>query len=115
MDVHAIRAECLSFPGVTETVQWEDHLVFKVGGKSFAITSFEPRGHLCSIKVGPEAFAELIERPGIVPAPYLARAHWVAIENEDAMSPAELRGLLRHAYDLVLSKLPKKLKASLTP
>ena len=113
MTPQMIRAECLSFPHVTETVQWGDHLVFKIGGKSFCITTLEPSPHLCSFKCGPESFAELVERPGIVPAPYLARAHWVAVEDPNALTWSEIRGHLRAAYDLAFSKLPKKVRASL--
>jgi predicted DNA-binding protein (MmcQ/YjbR family) len=57
----------------------------------------------------------LTERPGVIPAPYSARAHWVALENEDALPRAEIRDLLRQSYDLVLAKLPKKKQAELTP
>ena len=66
-----------------------------------------------SFKCTPEKFAELVERKGIVPAPYVARYHWVALERFDALGEKELKILLRTAYDLVLAKLPKKLKAQL--
>jgi predicted DNA-binding protein (MmcQ/YjbR family) len=87
--------------------------VFKVGGKSFVITTFEPRGHFLSFKASPTNFAELPEREGVVPAPYLARAQWLAVEREDAVPRAELRGWLSEAYELVRSKLPKKVQAGL--
>jgi predicted DNA-binding protein (MmcQ/YjbR family) len=95
---------------VTEHVQWEDHLVFKVGGKSFAITSLEPKGHFVSLKCTREAFAELVERPGVVPAPYLARAHWIAVETAESVNPAELLQWLTAAYMTAVSSLPKKLR-----
>jgi predicted DNA-binding protein (MmcQ/YjbR family) len=63
--------------------------------------------------VTPEDFAELTERPGIIPAPYLARAKWIALESRDALSPAELAPLLRSSYDLVVAKLPRKTRESL--
>jgi predicted DNA-binding protein (MmcQ/YjbR family) len=69
--------------------------------------------HRMSFKCTPEKFAELIERSGIVPAPYVARYHWVALERFNALDEKELKTLLRTAYDLVLAKLPKKLKAQL--
>jgi len=113
MAVDWIRKYCLSFPHATETVQWGGHLVFKVGGKIFAVAALEPGGVWLSLKCGPEAFAELVEREGIVPAPYLARAHWVALESEEAMRPAELKERLRDAYEAVLAKLPKRARESL--
>jgi predicted DNA-binding protein (MmcQ/YjbR family) len=66
-----------------------------------------------SFKCTPEKFAELIEEDGIVPAPYVARYHWVALERFNAVSAKELKALLRTAYDLVLEKLPKRARASL--
>ena len=114
MALEWFRRHCLSFPHATETVQWGNDLVFKVAGKMFAVLALEPGEHLCSFKCSPENFAEMIERPGIVPAPYLARAHWIALESEDAMPRAEVKRLLREAYDLVFARLPKKQQAALT-
>jgi predicted DNA-binding protein (MmcQ/YjbR family) len=113
MNAEWVRGVCLSLPHTTESVQWGDHLVFKIGGKMFAVTSLEPGGHFMSIKSSPEESAELVEREGIVPAPYLARSHWVALESADTLPAAELKKLLHRAYELVFDKLPKKTKASL--
>jgi predicted DNA-binding protein (MmcQ/YjbR family) len=54
-----------------------------------------------------------VEQDGIVPAPYLARARWVALERFDALSDREIRARLVEAYEIVLSKLPKKLQAAI--
>src|SRR6266853_76797 len=108
-----VRQHCLSFPQTTETVQWGYDLVFKVGGKMFAVTPLEPAPVCLSFKCTPEDFAELIERPGIIPAPYLARAQWVALEQSDALPRAELKRLLQSAYDVVVSKLPKSKRPAL--
>ena len=111
--VESIRKLCLGFPHATEQVQWGYDLVFKIGGKMFAITPLEPAPVFLTFKATDESFAELTERPGIIPAPYLARAKWVALENADALSPQELASLLRLSYDLVLAKLPKKTRERL--
>ena len=111
--VESIRKLCLSFPNVTEQIQWGYDLVFKIGGKMFAITPLEPAPVFLTLKATEESFAELTERPNIIPAPYLARAKWVALENANAVSPQELASLLRTSYDLVLAKLPKKTRDSL--
>ena len=66
-----------------------------------------------SFKCTPEDFGELTERPGIIPAPYMARAQWVALENEDALTAAELKPRLKRAYELVFAKLTKKTQAQL--
>jgi hypothetical protein len=66
-----------------------------------------------SFKCSGENFAELTERAGIIPAPYLARAQWVALETKEALRKEELSGLLREAYELVFAKLPKKRQRAL--
>jgi predicted DNA-binding protein (MmcQ/YjbR family) len=114
MDVEWLRALCLSFPGATEQIQWGSDLLFKVGGKMFAITPLEPAPVWLSFKASPENFAELTERPNIIPAPYLARAQWVALESKDAIAPDELARLLRDSYDMISAKLPKKTRESLS-
>jgi predicted DNA-binding protein (MmcQ/YjbR family) len=113
MNVDWIRDLCLSFPHTTEQIQWGDDLVFKVAGKIHAITVLNPARIWLCFKVSPEKFAELMERPGVIPAPYLARAKWIALETKDALSPDELRLLLRESYDMVVAKLPKKTREAL--
>ena len=114
MDIETVRAYCLSFPHVTEEVLWGNDLVFKIGGKMFAVIGLDPAsGHCMSFKCTPEKFAELTEEDGIDPAPYVARYHWVALERFNALREKELKALLSEAYDLVLEKLPKKARAEL--
>src|SRR5256885_15763152 len=114
MNTDWVRELCLSFPHATEQVTWGADLTFRVANKIFAVTVLEPAPVWLSFKCTPEGFAELTERPGIIPAPYLARAKWVALETKDAVSPAELASLLRNSYDLVVAKLPAKTRAALS-
>lgn len=115
MDIESVREFCLSFPHVTEKVQWGNDLVFKIAGKMFAVTVLEGASKYClSFKCTPEKFAELVEQDGIDPAPYSARYHWVALQRFDVTSEKELKALLRNAYDLVLAKLPRKMRARLS-
>ena len=114
MNVEELRKICLGFVGTTEQIQWGDNLLFKVGGKMFAVTALEPAPVWLSFKASAELFVELTERPGIIPAPYLARAKWVALENRDAVTRQELGELLRMSYDMVVEKLPRKVKGSLS-
>jgi predicted DNA-binding protein (MmcQ/YjbR family) len=111
MTLERMRAICLKFPQTTEQVQWGDNLVFKVCGKIFAIASLGVRldgaGNAVAFKCTPEDFALLIECEGMIPAPYLARAHWVSVETFDILSAAELTRRLRESYDLVVAGLPK--------
>lgn len=113
MNLDWVRSHCMSMPRATESVQWGNYLVFKISGKMFAMAALEPAKVWLSFKSSPEDFAELVERPGIIPAPYSARYYWVALETEDALTISELKTLLRRSYDLVVEKLPKKARAAL--
>jgi len=113
LDVETIRKYCRALPHVTEQIQWGEHLVFKVGGKCFAIANLGPVGNAISFKCSPEEFAELTEQDGIIPAPYLARAHWVALESFEALRAKELQERLSLAYQHVFEKLPKKSRQQL--
>lgn len=114
MDTDFVRSVCLALPHTTEHVQWGDDLVFKIAGKMFVVACLEPGPVAVSFKTTPEQFAELIERPNIIPAPYLARAHWVALEHFRAIPPAELQARLEEAYRLVVERLPKAARAALS-
>ena len=115
MDIESVRKFCLSLPHVTEGVQWENDLLMRIGNKMFCVLSLEPASdHCMSFKCTPEKFAELVEQEGIMPAPYVARYHWVALERFDVLAERELKGLLTTAYELVRDKLPKKVREGLT-
>jgi predicted DNA-binding protein (MmcQ/YjbR family) len=113
MNIDQLRKICLGFRGATEQIQWEDNLLFKVGGKMFAVIPLEPARQWLTLKADPEEFAELTERPGIIPAPYLARAKWVAIETAETLPQMEIVALLRKSYELVSAKLPRAVRDSL--
>jgi predicted DNA-binding protein (MmcQ/YjbR family) len=113
MDVEFLRRICRTLPGTTEQVLWGNDLVFKVGGKMYAAAPLEPAAVCLSFKCSPEDFAELTERPGIIPAPYSARYFWVALEQEDALTAAEVRRYVMRSYTLVRAGLTKKAQAAL--
>ncbi|HEX7183136.1 MAG TPA: MmcQ/YjbR family DNA-binding protein [Thermoanaerobaculia bacterium] len=103
---------CRKLPGVTEDVKWGNDLVFSVGGKMFAafgLPEHEPIG----FKVEPALFPVLTQRPGVVPAPYLAQHSWVNVKTRDTLPRQELEELLRESHALVAQKLSKKARASL--
>jgi len=114
MDIEWLRSLCLSFPQTTEEEVWENDLTFKVAGKMFAHSVLIPAPVWLSFKASEESFAELTERAGIIPAPYLARAKWVALETKDALPPEELSVLLRASYDMVVAKLPKRTRDAIS-
>ncbi len=113
VDVDWVRDLCLSFPHATEQITWGIDLTFRINGKIFAVTVLEPAKVWLSFKCSAENFAELTERAGIIPAPYMARAHWVALETKDALQKEELAVLLRESFDLAFAKLPRKTREAL--
>ena len=107
MTVETIRKICRAWPGVTEDVKWGSDLAFSVGGKMFAVVCLDPP-HTLAFKCTPEDFAELVERPGVIPAPYLARAMWVQEQGlGEALERPEVDQRLRASYELVAAKLPR--------
>ncbi len=114
MNLEKIREYCLSLPHVTEEVLWEKDLVFKIGGKMFTVIGLDagPASQF-SFKCTPEEFAELTERDGIVPAPYAARYHWVAIQKPNALAQAEIKRLIKDSYEMVKAKLTRKVQTQL--
>jgi predicted DNA-binding protein (MmcQ/YjbR family) len=109
MNEAALRKLTAAWPGVGAEVKWVDDLVFMVDGKMFcALCLRGPEKGKLAFKVESERFLELTDRPGFRPAPYLARAHWVALDDAGVVAAGELRGLIRRAYELVLAKLSKK-------
>ncbi|MES2130040.1 MAG: MmcQ/YjbR family DNA-binding protein [Pseudomonadota bacterium] len=109
MNFEKAKTLCRSLPGATEDIKWGADLVFSVGAKMFACMAADnPTG--VSFKVDDERFLELTDRPGIIPAPYLARVKWVHVEKAGALSDKEAAELLRRSYELVFSKLTRKLQ-----
>jgi predicted DNA-binding protein (MmcQ/YjbR family) len=110
-----VRAFCLSLPHATEDVQWEHDLLFRIAGKMFCVANLEPGLSPTKIafKCTPEKFAELVEIEGIIPAPYMARNHWVALLEMDALRQSEIKELIECSFRRVREKLPKKTQAGL--
>jgi predicted DNA-binding protein (MmcQ/YjbR family) len=105
----ALRKLALAWPATDAGIKWEGDLVFTVDDRMFCCLCVkgEEKGKL-SFKVEGERFLELTDRPGFRPAPYLARAQWVTLDDPAVIGQDELRALLRRAYELVVAKLSKK-------
>lgn len=113
MNIEWLRKTCLELPGATEDIKWEKDLCFCVGEKMFCVTGIEQPEFGASFKVPDEEFAELTERLGVIPAPYLARHKWVRINSSDALTESEWRHYLKQSFELVRQKLPKKIRGNL--
>lgn len=111
MTPRQIAEFCLSLPAATHVVQWEGVSVFKVGGKMFCL--FAPDGHSVgrlSFKAPEGLYETMAGAPGFRPAPYLARAGWVAVDRPQDLAPADLRTYLRRAHETVAARLPRRLR-----
>jgi predicted DNA-binding protein (MmcQ/YjbR family) len=112
-DRSVFEAFVLALPAATLVHQWGNSSVGKVGGKIFAVFGDAAGGAGLSFKCSDMAFEMLPELEGIRPAPYLARAKWVAVEAGCALTGAELAAYVTEAHRLVASKLTRRLQAEL--
>ena len=117
MNVEQARSFLLSLPHVVETMQWGENLVFwvadkAIGGKMFVLIPLDAdvrtQQPVISFAAGPAQFPSLLELEGCLPAPYLARAHWIAATGWDVFTSAEWQQHLASAHALILAKLPRK-------
>jgi predicted DNA-binding protein (MmcQ/YjbR family) len=116
MDAERARSFLLTLPHVVETQQWGDNLVFwvgdkAIGGKMFTLIdlgSGMSKG-VVSFSAGPERYSELLELEGMIPAPYMARIHWVAAENWGVLRNAEWEEAFRAAHEITLGKMPPRM------
>src|SRR6516225_2345556 len=105
---------CTTLPGATRIVQWEGVVVFKVGGKMFCLIA--PADHSVgriSFKSAPEHYDALSRAPGFRPAPYLARAKWVSVDDPASLTNVEMKAYLRRAHAVIAAALPKKTRREL--
>ncbi|MEZ5002119.1 MAG: MmcQ/YjbR family DNA-binding protein [Chitinophagales bacterium] len=108
MNIELIRAFILSLPHVKEDIKWENDLCFLIGGKMFCVTGLDSSPFGLSLKVTKEEYDELIEKPGIRPAPYLARYNWIYIEDIDVFNQEQWQYYIQQSYEIVKAKLPKR-------
>ena len=114
MTPRQIDSFCSKLPSATRSVQWEGVIVFKVGGKLFCLIA--PPNHSVgriSFKCAPEHYEALSRARGFRPAPYLARAKWVSLDNPGILTLAETRAYLRRAHATIAAGLPRKVRAGL--
>lgn len=110
MTLEEIRTYCLNLPGVTEDIKWGDHLCFNIGEKMFLVTSPDHVPVSASFKTTDELFDKLTTKPGIIPAPYMARNKWVHVDNINRLTDKKWKEYIKTSYGLIFSKLPAKLK-----
>ncbi len=115
MHIEALRSYCIAKPGTTEEFPFDEvTLVFKVMGKMFALTGLAYDSCRVNLKCDPDYAISLREEyEDIQPGYHMSKKHWNTVECQDGLSVDLIKKLIDHSYELVVSKLTKKLKAEL--
>lgn len=117
MNVAQIMAFCAGLPGSSGEEDGPPYniLTYKVAGKKFAyFKTSDPERWRFSLRVSPSRFLELTDQPGIKPARYLARFHWVTIVDVGAFPEAYLLELIEASYRRAVQSLPQYRQRTLT-
>jgi len=114
MNIEKLREYCITKKGVTEGFPFDEHtLVFKVMDKMFALCGLERIPAQVNLKCDPERAIELREtHDGIIEGWHMNKKHWNTVFL-DRVNPVFTKELIDHSYDLVVAKLPKKLRLAL--
>ena len=109
MDLAQFREYCLSKTGAAEGTPFgTDVLVFKVGGKMFALAVLDEMPTTVNLKCDPDWALDLRDRyEQVRPGYHMNKKHWNTVEIEGSIPDAELRKMIDHSYDLVVETLPK--------
>ncbi len=109
MDLAQFREYCLNKPGATEDMPFgEDILVFRVGGKMFALASLDEIPATANLKCDPDLALELRDRyEQVRPGYHMNKKHWNTVEIDSGIPDAELRKMINHSYELVVRSLPE--------
>lgn len=109
MDIETFRLYCLAKPGVTEHLPFDDRtLVFKVGGKMFALCDLEEFNSV-NLKCDPERAVELREQyDAVSPGYHMNKTHWNTVKVDGDVNGRMLQELIDHSYELIVSSLPKR-------
>ncbi len=106
----------MAFPHVTMRSPYgPDTLVLEIGGKQFCLLDLSGEWEFYNIKVDPDYSVELRDSYGSVrPGYHMNKKHWVSVDFRGDVPDSLHRSLLRHAYDVTMRGLPKKVQAALT-
>jgi len=111
----ALRAHLAAMPGAEETTPFgPEVLVFKVGGKMFALVGWQNLPVTVNLKCDPERAVLLRERfAAVAPGYHMNKQHWNTLTLEGTLPPDLVRELIQHSYDLIVASLTKKARAAL--
>ncbi|GAA5028689.1 hypothetical protein GCM10011506_14130 [Marivirga lumbricoides] len=111
MNIEEFRNYCLQKYGATEEFPFDENtLVFKVMGKMFALVDVDLFQSI-NLKCDPEKAIALRESyEAVKPGYHMNKTHWNTIEMDGSLPDKEIKQWINHSYELVVSKLPKKLR-----
>jgi predicted DNA-binding protein (MmcQ/YjbR family) len=110
VNVAELKRYCRRFPGAAETLYGEpwNFLVYSVGGRKYAyFKTSQPERWRFSVRVAPDRFIELTDVPGVKPARYRGRYHWVTIVRVGSFPAPYLSELVTWSYEKALASLGK--------
>ncbi len=115
MTLETLRDYCLTKPGSTESFPFnETTLVFKVGGKMFALMDIEARPLQVALKCDPERAVTLREQhEAVQPGFHLNKTHWNTVTIDGTIRWQDLTDWIDHSRQLVLESLPKRVRAEI--
>ncbi|RFP08235.1 MULTISPECIES: MmcQ/YjbR family DNA-binding protein [unclassified Duganella] len=117
MNTQQLKRHCQQYPGAVETLHGEPSniLVYKVGDKTFAyFKTSEPERWRFSLRVTPDRFLELTDVPGVKPARYMGRFHWVTIVDVSKFPADYLTELVAGSYRRAVESLSKAKQKALS-
>jgi predicted DNA-binding protein (MmcQ/YjbR family) len=103
MNIEEIREYCITKPGATESLPFNDTaLVFKVAGKMFALLDLSEDSRGITLKCDPELAIELREQhPEVTPAWHFNKKHWNGVSLNGSISDSQLKEWIDHSYKTV--------------
>jgi len=109
MNIETFREYCLSKPAATEDTPFgPGNIVFKVGGKMFALAALDEVPPAVNLKCDPDLALELRDRYAQVrPGYHMNKKHWNMVELDGVIPEKEIREMVDHSYDLVVRSLSK--------
>jgi len=114
MDLAEFREYCLRKPAASEETPFgPDTLVFKVGGKIFALAALDEVPPRVNLKCDPDLALDLRDRyEQVTPGYHMNKKHWNTVEIASGIPDIELRKMIDHSFDLVVKSLTKKARAN---
>jgi predicted DNA-binding protein (MmcQ/YjbR family) len=107
MNAESFRAHCLGKKGATEGTPFgPDNIVFKVGGKMFALLALDEVPTAVNLKCDPDLALELRDRyEQVMPGYHMNKKHWNTVVLDGVIPDGEIRKMIDHSYELVAAKL----------